>query len=219
MKVRLLGTKLLWSSTRAGECQGVIIYIDVEDLGNEKDVQVHFADGSEERANYEQSLPNNRELWVCRSDRNAVEDALSFCIKYTVSGKAYWEHDGMKVRLQNARLNWSSSTVGWCNGVTVLIDVENLGYGKEVLVHFDDGREERASYVQSLPDNRELWVWESPRFGSGSYCGKGSHRLKFCVKYVINGETYWDNNAGWDYCLTDREDIAPAIWKWPSSFN
>ena len=83
------------------------------------------------------------------------------------------------------------------------IDVENLGYEKEVLVHFADGSERRAKYEQSLPDNRELWVWHSDQYDreGPKVGGKGSNRLKFCIKYVVNGKTHWDNNGGWDYCL------------------
>lgn len=95
----------------------------------------------------------------------------------------------------------------------VSIEVANLGYEKEVLIHFDDGREHRAHFVESLPDNQELWVYKSPHDGDGSYRGTGLHYLKFSIKYVVNGETYWDNNGGWDYCLTERQYVAPAVWR------
>jgi hypothetical protein len=122
----------------------------------------------------------------------------------------------VSVRLQNGKLQYGP--YGWCGGVRVSIEVENLGYDKEVLVHFDTGEERRAKYERSLPGNWELWVWDDRCDEKGGKIGgKGTNRLKFCIKYVVNGKTYWDNNGGWDYCLQWNQPVAPAVWRWPSS--
>ena len=127
----------------------------------------------------------------------------------------------MEIKLQDAHLLWSSTSYGWCEGVSVSIDVENLGYEKEVLIHLADGCEKMAEYKKQLPNNRELWVWNSSYYDPEGCLvwGKGLNRIKFCLKYVVNGRTYWDNNGGWDYCIQWDEPIAPAVWSWPSSFD
>jgi hypothetical protein len=42
-----------------------------------------------------------------------------------------------------------------------------------------------ARYVESLPENRELW--RAP---------VSNGEDQFVAKYTVNGTTYWDNNDG-----------------------
>lgn len=126
----------------------------------------------------------------------------------------------MEVKLHRAQLLWSHGYY-WCEGFSLDIDIENLGYEKKVFIHFDHGGERAATFTKMLSGNRELWSWSSNRYDTEGYTvsGRGFGRVKFCLRYIVNGVTYWDNNGGWDYCLQSEEPEAPATWKWPHSFH
>src|SRR5712692_8724197 len=71
------------------------------------------------------------------------------------------------------------------------IIVQNLAYQKQVSIWAQVGAgwtDISASYVQSLPENRELW--KAPASNSEG---------EFVAKYTVNGTTYWDNNGGMNY--------------------
>ena len=131
---------------------------------------------------------------------------------------SYTEPSPMKVKMRRAEIIWSSSTFGFAEGIRVWVEVENLGYDKEVAIHYWNRKERKMSYRQSLNDNREEWYWESG-YSDSERLGKSCSAIKFAIRYTVNGETYWDNNGGWDYCLQRNQPVAPAIWTWPSSLE
>lgn len=75
---------------------------------------------------------------------------------------------------------------------SAIVRVRNLGFSKQVTIVGNSGgatwTEYPAGYLKSLPDGTELWR---------AYGNTGLSR--FAVKYMVNGSTYWDNNAGADY--------------------
>jgi hypothetical protein len=71
------------------------------------------------------------------------------------------------------------------------IVVQNLAYHKKVSIWaqvFAIWTDINASYVESLPENRELWT--APASNSEG---------EFVAKYTVSGTTYWDNNGGMNY--------------------
>jgi Carbohydrate/starch-binding module (family 21) len=71
------------------------------------------------------------------------------------------------------------------------IVVQKLAYPKQVSIWAQVGvgwQDIYASYLQSLPENRELW--SAPATDSEG---------EFVAKYMVNGTTYWDNNGGMNY--------------------
>lgn len=80
------------------------------------------------------------------------------------------------------------------------IAVQNLAYDKKVTVHYslDGGKtwaDTAASYLRTNPsDNYEVWKFKTP---SSSEDFQGP--IKYCIKYEVNGQTYWDNNNGSNY--------------------
>ena len=71
------------------------------------------------------------------------------------------------------------------------IVVENLAFEKQVAIHAQSGsnwQDINASFVKSLPDNRELWT--APANNSEG---------QFVAKYTVNGTTFFDNNGGSNY--------------------
>jgi hypothetical protein len=76
------------------------------------------------------------------------------------------------------------------------IEVDNLAYNKQVsVVYSSDGLnwyEKAASYLKATSGNREAWTFN---FAVGS-------NTAFAIKYVVNGQTYWDNNNGNNYSIS-----------------
>ena len=83
------------------------------------------------------------------------------------------------------------------------IEVENLGYSKDVVVHYTTDpdpaawQDVHASYFGPAGGNRELWYFETER-SSRPYVLDIDFR--FALRLTVNGNTTWDNNGGWNYC-------------------
>ena len=102
------------------------------------------------------------------------------------------------------------SIVSTYNGVsfqqpTFDVLVANLAYAKQVYIHLQtpEGTWVDAPLSYNRPASNGYEVW------SGSYldetaAGVATYKtwnLVFDVKYVVNGQTYWDNNGGANYLL------------------
>lgn len=79
------------------------------------------------------------------------------------------------------------------------IAVQNLSYDKKVTVHYtsDGGKswnDVPATYLKTNPsDNYEVWKFATP------LNPEIANPITFCIKYEVNGQTYWDNNGGNNY--------------------
>lgn len=82
--------------------------------------------------------------------------------------------------------------------------VANLAYAKQVYVHLKkaDGRwvDVPLAFNRAADNGREVW--------SGTYTNSDQNGLtfqtwdpEFSIKYVVNGQTYWDNNGGKNYVI------------------
>jgi hypothetical protein len=88
----------------------------------------------------------------------------------------------------------------------IFIKVSNLGYNKNVVIHYtDEGnpgiwKDEKASYLKTLSDGSEIWIAGLASEGPATYS----------IKYEVNGATYWDNNSGNNYnTATDLLGVNP----------
>lgn len=79
------------------------------------------------------------------------------------------------------------------------IGVQNLAFQKKVTVHYttDNGKtwaDVPATYEkQNLnTDNEEIWKFSTTTVPYGQ-------PTTFCIKYEVNGQTFWDNNNGNNY--------------------
>ncbi len=83
------------------------------------------------------------------------------------------------------------------------IVVENADFAKVVGISAKVGstwHDIAATYTESLPGNLELWTAPAT-----------NDMDRFAVKYTVLGDTYWDNNAGWDYVFPKAFDEFNAI--------
>ncbi|XP_014235847.1 protein phosphatase 1 regulatory subunit 3C-like isoform X1 [Trichogramma pretiosum] len=96
------------------------------------------------------------------------------------------------------------------------VKVKNLAYVKEVALRltFDQWTSQRdiacvyvqqhgfgQSSVRSLYDTFRFRVDLSPESAA-------SRQIEFCVRYRTQGQDYWDNNDGANYCLKKKRDIS-----------
>ena len=86
------------------------------------------------------------------------------------------------------------------HGIThqnVYIKVKNLDYSKKVTVHYKKGDEwcdNSAEFYKSLDNGYEIWKADFTNLST-----TGLLNDEFCIKYEVNGQTYWDNNNGNNY--------------------
>jgi hypothetical protein len=82
------------------------------------------------------------------------------------------------------------------------IAVENLAFAKQVIVHMKDPCggsnwvDVPGSFVEMGKNNFEIW-----RAGTTVLSFGGRGPFTFAIKYVVNGNTFWDNNNGANYTL------------------
>jgi hypothetical protein len=107
-------------------------------------------------------------------------------------------------------------------------EVSNLGYSKVVVVHqqLNNGEWEDISLFYSFTTNTgtEIWKGASTKDVFTSVIPTRSEfGDKITVKYVVNGQTYWDNNSNKDYILlnTNRQENSSFLYLNPefSIFN
>ncbi|MDR0306894.1 MAG: CBM21 domain-containing protein [Chitinispirillales bacterium] len=111
-----------------------------------------------------------------------------------------------QVELMFAKSSFSTPNVVTLTG---LVEVENLGYVKEITFHytFDNGpnwENAPASYKAQTHGNKEAW-----EFSFVNYHYNMSGTVTFAIKYRVNGQDYWDNNHGKNYEMKLSEAYHP----------
>lgn len=101
-----------------------------------------------------------------------------------------------EISLLNARAGSSPSGTGsFVYFTNVSLVVQNIAFTKDVGVigHTNLGTWAffPGSYVRSVPGNNEVWQAHIT----------GTPIDQFALEYRVAGQTYWDNNSGYDYRL------------------
>lgn len=115
---------------------------------------------------------------------------------------------GDTVALQYARL-YQSDLSGSCEVCTIfsgVVEVKNIAYNKEVLVHYETGFSggwvtQAAEYVGPSREGYEYWSFSSSQIGTTA---------NFAVEFKANGGRYWDNNGGADYFIQTETPVMAA---------
>ncbi|GKX69002.1 carbohydrate-binding protein [Inconstantimicrobium mannanitabidum] len=104
------------------------------------------------------------------------------------------------------------------------IAVKNLSYDKKVTVHYTytgpqaggPWKDVAATYVRTnASDGYEIWKFETPE----TFDHYGFGQIQYCIKYEVNGQTYWDNNNGKNYVGTDFSANRPHLVNTSLSFD
>lgn len=80
------------------------------------------------------------------------------------------------------------------------IDIDNIAYAKSVEVLYSNNGAAwssiKATYKAALAGNHEAWQFSIPNRNTGYRATLSTY---FVIKYVVNGQTYYDNNNGQNY--------------------
>lgn len=110
-------------------------------------------------------------------------------------------NEGVNVKLRKASAIRSEARYGMQPPTytrNIEVELNNLAYQKEVdvLHQMADGSWKffPMTYVKSTPDNTEIWKFEFSEFSN-------PFDNQFVIRYIVNGQEYWDNNNGQNYAL------------------
>jgi len=92
---------------------------------------------------------------------------------------------------------------------TFYVELANLAYNKQVFVYhkMSDGswRDFPLAYIKPADSGAEVWGWEL-NYGVGTPAAQNFASVgfadEFVLKYIVNGQTYWDNNTGKNYNIS-----------------
>lgn len=91
----------------------------------------------------------------------------------------------------------------------MLIQVKNTQYYKEVYVHHstldNSWIDIPAHYERQGNGTYELWHVDFSQF-----INYGPYGNQFVLKYIVGGQTYWDNNNGANYTLIESSPSGPG---------
>jgi len=113
------------------------------------------------------------------------------------------------VKLFSARTVAAYYSRSYIREKSFYVEVANLSPTKQVIVHhkMTDGtwKDFPLSYVKPSENNAEIWGWDV-NYGVGTPAAATFASVafadEFAIKYVVNGQTYWDNNAGKNYNIS-----------------
>lgn len=153
---------------------------------------------------------------------------LSLCLAVGLIAGAFpltASADAPQVELYSARTKYYSTYEGSDFKVYFYFEgyvcIENSAATQAVTLHYSQAggtwTDVAASYVCNDPDGYEVWYFQStPVCGRvNAYPNRYSTWWDFCLKYEVNGNTYWDSNGGNNYYLSYNEMgvATPAVLK------
>lgn len=184
----------------------VYIQVDANSASN-KSVYIHHkldSSGvwSDTAATYVTRLDSNTEIW--KADISSqYEGLVEYAIKYIGDGQTYWDNNGGNNYKFKDILGTANVKAGryrrTSSGIYMNATVKNLASTKKVVIRYtldnwNTYHDAELKYISPYADtNSEIWSidLEIDSFNSDSF--------QYCVKYEVNGQTYWDSNFGENY--------------------
>lgn len=116
-------------------------------------------------------------------------------------------HAADEVKLVKVNSIYSGYKGPWLRG-SFEVDVANLAFAKQVFIHYrkTDGSwgDLPLTYNRPATSGREIWSAYFSNTSGGSTLPGVADPIQFAVKYQVNGNTYWDNNAGANYSVAQN---------------
>jgi len=155
---------------------------------------------------------------------------LEFAVRYTVNGQSYWDNNGG----QNYRQAKDSGSIVY-GGYAVLnrlYDANNPAYvsssqivGAVTLRNLASSKQVKVVYTtDGWATQKTAWATFSSTYWLDGYsaapnpngygfeewtyvldAGTQAGQLEYAIAYLVNGQTYWDNNFGRNYTMTLRQ--------------
>lgn len=208
-------------------------YVEVQNIGYAKNVTIHYTyngtDWFDTAATYYKATVGNYEAWHFQTDPNTVEypyrsgSYCRFAIKYEVNGQTYWDNNnGQNYMVRKGRVGSDIYAIGsaglkleygraYDRQLSGNIQVKNLGYAKDIKVHYSTDGWATSSTVNATysgqfteyggiplpyPTDVELWTFSTPTLPADAT------EVEYSLTYTVNGVTYWDNNFNNNYVAT-----------------
>ncbi len=95
-----------------------------------------------------------------------------------------------------------------------VVEVSNLSFNKIVTVHqqLSNGLWEDFDLTYSLTTSTGTEIWKGTFVGSSTNTSVYKFGEQIAVKYQVNGQTYWDNNNGANYKLTNSVNNSSSTY-------
>lgn len=127
--------------------------------------------------------------------------------------------DNEKVKLVRAEDNsYYGCSRGGCSGGetrTYTVEVANLAVNKKVIIRqqLANGQWEdlALTFITKTPIGTELWIGTFSQTIANSSNPIKPYGEKFAVKYEVNGQTYWDNNANVNYTFNGGLNTSSVV--------
>lgn len=174
---------------------------------------------------YNRPANNGREVWAADFNLNNLPtDAgtLTFVVSYTVSGQTYWDNNnganytlaadgGVQIFGTNVySAPVAATTPVYGNSFYNYVTVKHLGADEKVtIVYSTDGWKTTKYAAAMLNSNFWLNTYNGDTLSNPSPTGfeawnfvldvTGASKVEYAVSYTVNGQTYWDNNYGYNY--------------------
>jgi hypothetical protein len=85
------------------------------------------------------------------------------------------------------------------------VRVDNLAYAKAISIVYRDSdgvwKEIPGRFSRVVDASSEVWQASLQRALNGPYASNPALDIQFAVKYVVGGQTHWDNNGGRNYVV------------------
>lgn len=212
--------------------QSMIFEVTVDNLGANKQVFAHVNTPSSSWVDvplsFNRAISGNREVWRGSFSRplNTVFD-VEVAFKYVVNGQTYWDtnnNQNYNIASDSGHLLASGLNVYKNNYTTSItiptaattipggVTVRNLGASKTVNVHYTTDNWATTSVANASFD---AFAWsgayssapnpnqyDSEEWAYSLNVGTTATEIEYKIEYVINGQTYWDDNTGLNYHST-----------------
>lgn len=220
-------SKLICGSQTSGCTSQKFIQYDilVDNLAYDKDVAVRFEVNenlwTEKNATYVGSAGAGRELWRATKTLGDFETPV-FALRYGVNGATYWDNnEGENYTVPYRSVYMRSTNVSLVNapetlftGSDEIVDfngkvlVANIAPGKVVkIVYSTDNwqtvEETYASFsdvaICSTPCTDNPNAPEAEFWAFSIELTSDVDSIQYAIAYSVDGQTYWDNNFGYNY--------------------
>lgn len=184
----------------------VYVQIDAGSAAN-KQVIIHYNAGNgkweDKNASYLTTIDGNKEIWVANISGFGISG--EYAIKYIGDGITYWDNNNGKnytnddilgvANVEAIRAHYQTP-----NNYYVYAAVKNIGNEKKVTVRYTQNNwvsyeDVDLSYYHSAPDGKDFEYWNCTL----NLDEDKMDDFQYCIRYEVNGQTFWDNNFGRNY--------------------
>ncbi|XXF79710.1 carbohydrate-binding protein [Myxococcaceae bacterium GXIMD 01537] len=222
-EVRLLKAFSAVGSRYGMSWQDTSFTLVVQNIAYEKQVAIHMRDVSGQwidlPASYVGPAEDGFEVWKVQHQfpTSVPTRDLEFVAKYTVNGQTYWDNNNSQnyflgrndgPLLNGPHVLVNSAFLRADGTLDVTVDLRNIAYAKSVTLVYTTNEGQTwhhvpASYVSGYtygyayitsPNAQGVERWSVST-------NTGAQRVRFGVRYDVNGTYYWDTNFGWNYVV------------------